>query len=226
MNHIVYILLISCLVINHSNAQETISIFRNSSTVKNDRYQNIEGSPYLFQEFIGLDIVSRDGQLHQNLFGNFNGHKGTIEVLHNGEIKTLADKWITIIKFYPNFNMNKGLIMIKGGHPKHEDQFTILLHRGEHLSFIKEFKIGLSEVRNRDVDKKILKKTFLPTEIYYILKGDKIHKVTLNKRSILKHVKSSEDLDAFILEQQIDFNIEDDIVKFFVYSEHLESPSY
>ena len=111
-----------------SIAQESISIINNSRTIKKDRYEHIEGSPYLFNEFISLDIVSRDGYLHQNLFGNYNGHKERLEILYNGDIISLEDEWITIIRFYPEFNLEDGLIMVKGGHPKRPNQFAILLH--------------------------------------------------------------------------------------------------
>lgn len=208
-----------------SIGQESISIINNSRPIKKDRYEHIDGSPYLFNEFISLDIVSRDGYLHQNLYGNYNGHKEKLEVIFNGEIISLASEWITIIRFYPDFNLENGLIMVKGGHPKHTDQFAILLHRGEHISFIKEFKISLSEVRNRDVDKKILKKTFLPTELYYILKKDKIQKVLLTKKSVLKHLNKSKSLDDYILENTIDFKKEKDIVKLLEFYEKLEGTS-
>ena len=54
------------------------------------------------------------------------------------------------------------------------------------------------------------------------MKKDKIYKVLLSEKSILKHLNRSKTLDDFILKNKIDFKNEKDIVKLLEFHEHSE----
>lgn len=208
------VVLLSFNIICFANAQDGKIIMTNSVEVDENRYKDFKGSPFLFPENVPLEMVARDGSLFKDLIGNYNGHEEVIEIIVDDKMISLDELWYSIIKFYPENDGDKEVIMIKGGHPKYPDKFVIQLYRGEKYTLLKEFDVRVSENKVQDVGKTVTFKKFMHIPIYFLIMEDEVERVKLNKKNLLNQLGKDKAKEQLIKKHKLHLKKEEDVIKF------------
>jgi hypothetical protein len=77
----------------HVFAQKDSLLVQNSKPVDKSRYDDVNGSPYYFSDWVKGDILRSDGQTVENVPLNYNGHTHEMDVLAGEEVFTLDRRW-------------------------------------------------------------------------------------------------------------------------------------
>lgn len=169
-------------------AQEEISLFIGSQEIKENRYSNILGSPFLFEDDVPMDIVSKHGIFYGNLLGNFNGYDQSIEIRKGEKRIVLNSDQFTIVKFNYTDSLSNEILLIKGAHPYYPKKFIIQLFRGKKYTLLMEYKYKIDQKKFSNPGKTLVLREFQFIPIYYLQKDNDFAKIKLNQHSILRKI--------------------------------------
>lgn len=209
------LLLAFLFLFTKSFTQVSDPLLINSQEIKANRYENIIGEPYLFEENVLMDIISRNGTLYKNLIGNYNGYEQVLEI-YNGErhIK-LHNNHYTAAKFYSSDSTLNHLILIKGAHPKFPDKNIIQLYRGSKYSLMMEYRFEVDQKKITNYGKSIVLKEFEFTPIYYLQNNNDWFRIKLSEKSIFRKIDDRKKGFDLLKAKQYNLSLESDVVKFF-----------
>lgn len=225
-----FLALASCLVLFVFNleGQRDLSkvIFTNSQDVDRDRYDEIKGTPYLFEHYVLATIVSSNIDVYENILVNYNGYTKGFEAYEDNKFIELDARWYLRVEIDPQQNPvlveifgEDKLIFQRGIHPKFENIFVQVLYAGLRTTFFKVFEADLTKQKIEIPGQTLNVERFVEDIGYYLVDEGGLEPVTLRKKSLLKAMGKgkAKTLENFAEENEIDFASEREVIKFIDY---------
>lgn len=193
-----------CISLTALGQSETIRGISNAYALEENRYEGIQGDPFLFAAPVEAIAVNKAKGLTDKYMINYNGHTGQIEFHLNGEIYELDQSYydeITVASFepgedYPEKYAPEGLKFVKGLDKSNPDKHQILLYANAEISFYKEFNVRYSERKINDPSRGIItKELFYPSFQYKTVRDGKVENLKLKKENILEVIDNKQVAD-------------------------------
>ncbi len=196
-------------------------ILTDSKKVKPNRYKDVKGSPFLFENWVLANIVSSNIDIYENLRVNYNGDTKSFEILRESDLLALDKRWCLRVEIYPDRNPglakdfgNDKLIFQKGIHPRLDEEFSHIIYAGNTLTLIRNFEISTT---NQKIEPPggttTVFKRFVSSFSYYLIKEGELISVKPRKNSMIKALGKNKAAENFIQSENIDFSSAKDLAK-------------
>ena len=196
-----------------SFAQEGDFLMENSNPVKDERYQDVKGVPYLFNDFVNGTITDLEGRSYDAML-NYNGHTQQIEVKRGDQFIILDEK------FYRQVDMDwngQTITFMRGVDRLRPNTFMQVLYKGAKVKLIKDFKVDISEQKVQNVGQTVYFKRFTTSTVYQMSQLAKLTRLQLNKKSLSKAL--GDKTMAYAKAQKINFKDDIELAKLVAYYE-------
>lgn len=220
------LLLLLCLS-QLSWAQADELIFVNGTNVNEERYPEVKGSPYLFDEWYPADLLTSSMDKIKAIPTRYNTHTGEFEVRQDDKYILLELSRFMRIKFSvdengdPVENDVDGLVFQAGFHPVFRGKFVNIVYSGREMILVRSLENRISEKTFQDVGKTVEVKRFLPIEEYFLLRSGELTPVKLNKKGLIKAIGHKKEIETFIKDNDLDLNAHRDLRKLLTFAETL-----
>lgn len=200
----------------------------NGVPVRSTPYSNIDGSPYLFEEWSKADISFKNGDVKEKISLKMNLYDNEIEVITDAGNRIYLDKkYVSSFKINrpeANIDRSKGdlqVLTFKNGFSGikgiDENAFVNVLAEGDSYTLIRKYKTGLVEPPNNSYSP-TAGKMFVAEQGIFIKnsKGE----ISSSKAKTNSIIKSLDDSDKALgkniaKEEKLDLSREDHLVRFF-----------
>lgn len=223
-NKIITLLLPCVLTVAYKQSyaqQPGVNFSANSEglTVNGDLYKDMNGSPYLFNDWVKGNIQLDDGTIYNNLNLKYDQVRELLIFLADDNTSkrfSAPVKAFTLTnaddKEWPRITFRNGFKAIDGGNEK--TYYEVLADGNTQLLKRTAKKI----VDERAPGSLIISKQISATTRYYVNKGDRIIKIKKDKKSILEALsdKSSE-LETYIKHNNLNLKEDADLIKLIEY---------
>jgi hypothetical protein len=213
-------------------AQGEDLVFVDRYEVQGDRYPDIKGNPYLFEEddWFKADLVTRELKTVPNILTRYNTYTGDIEVRREGDetYYKLLPKDFVRIEFSVDEDGEKAadpaerLIFQNGFHPRFNNRYVNLVYTGNSMVVFRDYRCIIRDEAARRVGQSIEVMQFRPRVDYYLLKNGNLTELSLRKKSLIKELGHAKELEAYLKKNKLDLDSSADLKKFFTYAESLE----
>lgn len=189
--------------------------------IREQKYQNVEGSPYLFEAWINGDLQLADGSVRKNIPIKYNTYQQQVEVVSDGQ--TIAVYPSSLKEFTINSldeNGNKVSYKFRNGFkvpPYKKDDFFQVLYDGE-MKLLGRVKTQLVEpITSSSYGATNKASTFESGKEYFVLKKNgEAEKIRLRKKDIRNLFPEKKDLiKKIIREEDIDLDTEEGVTILF-----------
>lgn len=195
----------------------------NSVKIDSLRYQEVEGTPFLYDSWRLAKLTNRDGTVY-NVRLNFNGYEQKFEVDHSSYTATLNEDQFEKIEVLIEKGDSTQEWFIRGVHFEIALKLSNVIYRSDKILLIREFKVRLAEFTNEIYGDPEVHKKFVPARYYAILYKSKLYQITLNKKRLGKVFNDRELIDATIKQHKLKLSNEDDLIKLMaLLNDHLDS---
>ena len=168
-----------------SVAQKTI-MFNNSQEVDPKRYEDIKGSPMLFEDYVVGTVIDIDGQELKDLMVNFNSFTETIEVKVDDTKYVILNPntHVKVIIKDPKAKEQLGLEFLdaieikKVLHPKMKDKYALSVFEGKGYQLLKYFTASVITNKKEIPGETVKIQRFNPKGIMVLF--DHGHKIEFN----------------------------------------------
>ena len=223
-------LLILLLSILSATFTQTELQLVNSKKIDPNRYEGIEDDPYLFKNWLIGNVTTNDGEVIEEVFINYNGYSEEFEIKNGDRFIELENKYYMQIEMsrkkngekFPK-NAGEEIVFQRNLHGKFKEKFVRLMYRGKQVSVIEGYRVTVTEKTFQDVGKTVVKKRFIGTRSYYLLKDGELQSFNMKRSSVIKTFGLKKELDQFMRKQKINLDKDEDIAKVFAYYEELLS---
>ena len=196
------------------------------NVLREQKYKNIEGSPYLFTSYKSTRVFDRRGNV-DNVFAKYDVYKEELEVYNDGNPIILDPKLYGAFMFdFIDEETNKRVqFLFKNGYKidkyKVVDYFQVLKDEGK-IKFLK--KINITSVDedqatysgNNDVATR-----FVRTEKYFVLNGDKVNSFKkLSKSNLFKIFGENDEDVLFLKKNRSKLKTEQEVIVYLNYKEN------
>lgn len=202
-----------------ANAQKGTVLYSDEGQVRHvdhSDYDNIKGSPYLFEEWYEAKVIGMDGQYTEYLKMNFNGLTHQLELLEDNKTKVLVEN--SYLKAIINDGTNEFTFMA-GIHPELGRNKICILYDGNEIKLIKDFTVRIEESVMQTPGAPTVFEKFSSTVTHYLMKRGNLIRVKLRKKSILGALADNPSIDQYAKKEKIDFGSESDLRKLLEYYE-------
>lgn len=196
----------------------TTNLISGSGTWVNGKIEDksILGSPYLFNNWIGVfNVSTKDGGSNKLFNLNYNLKTKTIESIISKDSIYQYD--MSNIDFV-NINNEKYDVFLSSKNDELNGLYKVLFEN-EKIKLYKEFKIYVLESTiNPLTQEKISKDEYVQLFNYYFIKSDKFSNLKLNKSSVLNYLDDKRDLiKKYVNSNNLSYSNEIDVVKILNY---------
>lgn len=176
---------------------------------------NVEGSPYLTQDYVEGFVRLKNGQLYKPIRLRFDAMSNELQFLQGKFELALLDVDSAAYETVSD-NGTKSLTMFKTGYPAVEDHtqtsFYQVLASGARMHLLKYYTCRLEqEKRMGEPDKKVFRKE--SSYFIYLPVTGQIKKVKLNKKEVLEAAGSISNAGKIAEELKINFKKEAEVTK-------------
>ena len=162
--------------------------------MENDRYGDIKGSYYLFDDWVTADIYDKKGEHMQNILVNYYGHEGVLEA-YDGKSKYLVldpmdyprilitddpKKRPKDLRFVETLTLNRSALSGSNS------DYHITLYLDEGRQLLLDYSVTIATVTERPPGKIIEKKKFNKRFVPALIIGDKIQSFSNKKKEVKK----------------------------------------
>ena len=207
-----------CLFFTHLNAQREEVILLNIQEIDEDRYENIRGFPFIWEDWQAGIVINNKGESVEAEKINFNAHTQTFEVKKGTRFIELAteDQQEVIIT-----SPEGPLTFKKEIHPDLPLEFNQLLYKGASLQLVKSTEKEISTKVFQNVGKKVTVEQFVKRETFYLIEKGELRRLKISKKALLKELEQSKKLDSYIKKNKLKIKNDEDLVKLFAYYESI-----
>ncbi len=200
-----FFFLILCFGI--AGSQENDNEFTATKKVNPFRYENIKGSPYIFEDWQKGTIYDNNLRIYPNVMLNYNGESQEIEVKTDDSFIVLeSSKYlrVDIPQGEPDAmgNVDK-IILQRGLHPREPDSFVRMVYSGRRAFLFVDFRCPLEKKAVRDAGQKIDFRKFDPKQTYFLKLNEKVSALKQNNSNVIKLLGHKSELESFISENNI-----------------------
>lgn len=179
----------------------------------NNRYKEVEGSPYFFEEFIELNITDSKGTVMQLEAGNFNAHTGNIEIQKNGKLIEVDERYVLEAVFKKEREIFRFIPGKRVGRPV---AFVRLYFEGRNYLLYDLIFARITEKTFQNVGKTIHIERFQNREELYLCRLNKCDEIKLKKKDI-ENLIGSEEFESYIKKHNIKFKEIDELISLLAY---------
>lgn len=184
-----------------------------NEVIREKKYEEIDGSPYLFKSWLTGTLIDKEGKVLPDLLMKYDSYKEKLEVNQDGkviEVTTSFYQAFTINEINNNSNeVNKHKFVIETAFPGLKNpSFLELLSDGNYQLLKKHTTYFLQENVN-SYGSTVVVKRFQAKNSYYIRDASGIKEVKLSKASILENFPNQ---TAYLKANKIKKEI--DLIKF------------
>lgn len=184
----------------------------NGRVVTEMTYTDVEGSPYLVEEFHkGILTMAKGNQVHDGIPMRYDAYKDELEYEKDGKHYLLGTEIISfsiptgdaLYEFQRGFPAVGDLTENSFYHVLHDGNTKLLKHYGKRMREEKAYNSATATKR------------FDGTEQLFVLKGGRMHPIKKNdKKELLSLLSDEKNLMNYIIkEEQLNFKSEGDMVK-------------
>lgn len=178
-----------------SFAQKKI-IFTNSEPVDNKRYDDVKGSPMIFDGWVPGEIIDDEGVVYDNLFLNYNGYTEAFEVVSGKDQyiilnpATYTEVIITDLEARKSLGLEflDSLVFKKSLHPKMKDLYVLTIFEGKGYQFKKYFVSNIVTRKKNIPGETVEFKRFNPKDLMILLDHGIKYEFTMKKSSMKKNL--------------------------------------
>ncbi|MEM9984013.1 MAG: hypothetical protein AAF804_02865 [Bacteroidota bacterium] len=187
-------------------AQEVNEIsFSNVQDFEENRYDGVQGNPYLFEDWAKATLVDGEGLTYPDLLANYNGYEQELE------IKTEGGYMVLDHVFYPSLILEaegETYSLVWGKRLGLKPNWVISLYQGDTWSLAAVFRTVMSEHTIQNVGETIEVKRFKSLKEYYLIQAGQAQAIKMNKRKILTLLGQEKEINSFLKEKQLKLNSE------------------
>jgi len=208
MHQAVLTLLLQAVLI--SAWSQTMISFQNAQPYDDNRYADVSGQAYFFEDFTPGSIIDSKGVQYDPVAMNYNGYTHAFEVRQGDRFISLDPAFYQSVLFPVNAGKDT-ITFVKGVHPAFRNTFVQEVYRSEQLILVKQFIVGLTE-NQKNIPGGILEvKRFSPRNEWYLVKTSSKTRLKLdnNKRQLLKVLGQEKALGSY-LKQHKEINLNTD----------------
>ena len=181
-------------------------ILSNPVPIDSFRYQEVEGSPYLFKEWPEGEILKNNGVTYRNVVLNINGYSGSVEIRKDGEYIDLDEtRYLRIA--VPQTDGDSAFFY-RGLIPQEPLRFAQLLYNGQRYRLFRDFVVSMSEVKNDLVGNIVIYRKFVPKFLYYLMHDGQLTPVRLKKKYLLNLIGRQEEMEALLRREKLNIETE------------------
>lgn len=197
-------------------SQRNDLLFTNGQLIEADRYENIEHSPYLFNEWVHGDIKPRSDKeaAIEKVLLNYNGYTKRFEARkdkHFIELDESAYSTITI--------PSKAMVFKTEIHPKLPNRFMRIVYEGKSFTVVQDFVISLQKREKKVYAKVNIISEFIKRPTYYIIKNNQATILKPKKKAILELLDNNKQVATYIKKEGLKMKREQDLVQVLRYYE-------
>ncbi|MEM1120747.1 MAG: hypothetical protein AAGJ18_09880 [Bacteroidota bacterium] len=209
-------------------AQKGDVLLTNSATFEVDQYKDIDGSPYLFEEWQLGKVISKekDKDVEMEYLLNFNGYTKSFEVRKDQQFITLDEQYYSEIRVAdPSGDATKTKVFKTNAHPIYKNRFMQVVFEGTDFVVLHDFQQRLNEreVQAYAGNKKM--QEFTDNSTYHVIRDNKAKAFKTKKKSLLGAFKDQEGaLKNYIKKNKLKIDDEKELIAFLRFYEGLNHP--
>lgn len=219
------LLVLSLMLISASAiAQSTSPLFTDSrgTLIKKDRYADVSGSPYLFEEWSNGSVKTKSGKVYNDLQLKYNILTQMLMFKNEeGESFSFVDP---LQEFQITQKQGDAPKVFVSGLPKTDeitDNSFLQKIAGGKISLFKRYHVDLNQSSGGYGAQKG-EKSFITSFTYYILRDNVLKKISLSKKTLTSILPGIEtEIYNFIREKKIDLKKDNDLKKLFDFANNL-----
>ena len=195
-----------------AQGKEYIS-FLNSVKFDPNRYEDIKGSPYYFEDWKTGKVISYMDTMKTDLLFNFNGYTKYIEVRKNDQVIVLDNRIYQEV-FMDNEEEPEYPYHFSTNGPREiSESFHLVIHKGKNFAVYQTYISEVAESTIQDVGKTVQLKSFGDKEIYYLYQSNKLSILKLKKKWLVKQF--GKEVEKIMKENKTDLGNYADLVLLF-----------
>ncbi len=206
-----------------SQQSEAAYLLEASRPVSDDRYDDVRGTPYRYDEFLPGTIYDTALNAYELDSLNLNGFTSQFEYFVDGELRELA-----------NQNFLRAEIINPDGSThvygwninfKFQNKYAELLFRGEYITGTMVYDVSNDEKVVQDVGKTVRLQRFNAKRHFYAMVDGELVALSSSSKRLADELGFKKDITTFIKDNQLKPGDHDDLIKILTYAEELHASS-
>lgn len=196
------------LLITISNilwAQGVATVVKASHPLNPARYDEIKGSPYLYDTWYKAKIVGSDGKIYEDMAVNFNGLTHQLELKKDGRVSQLNNASYLKVIIHTDSGEEA---FFRGIHPAFGANLVCILFDGEHIKLLKMFTVRKQATEVQTPMNPTVFEKFVPNAEYYLMIDGDLTQIKLKKKKIIEALGHKSAIEAYVKENKIDLSQE------------------
>ncbi len=179
-----------------------------------NRYDDIKGSPYLYDEWKYASLFNRDSTLIKYVLLNYNGYEKQFEIKYGRITATFDDRLFDRITVYVEDTLSEKVEwFVRGLHFDIAPQMVNVIYDGQVYKLIRDFKVRLVKLTDDFPGTTLERYRFAKDYYYTLLYQDKLYMMRLTRNRFIKVTGKRELINKIIVENQLDITKEPDVVR-------------
>ena len=180
-----------------------------------DEYGEIDGSPYLYEDWQKAEIISAGGKVYIEAKVNFNAYTQKVEYYKGTEIEEMIEGSYLKVSFLTSEGRQE---LIRGMHPEFGMDLICILFDGQTVDLAKKIVVT---VDNYNTPEERVSK-FVSNIDYYLIKNGRLNNISLKKKKILNVLKdNSAALEEYIDENDLKLKKASEVIQLLEYYESI-----
>lgn len=198
-------------------AQENNDVlFTYARDIEANRYEDIKGSPYLFDGEQPADLHLTDGDVYRNVVINYNAYSGNWEAKKGDRFVELLETDFLKIEVR---TVDDTLLFLRNLHPRFQRRFVQVLFRGRDALLVKDFETTVATVTMQDVGATRETKRFNNKENLILLRRGQDHLLTGNANKTVQALGGEKELLKYVKSEKLKLRGEADLIRLLNYYE-------
>ncbi len=199
--------------------------FSNALPIEENRYPEIKGSPYYYEDWVAANIQLKDGSVVEKILMNFNAYENALELKKDDKYIEFDVRKIAkmVVQNAPQSKNQKGWMdtqsFVYSPHEKLSNQLVQLLYEGSTYRLFKKIDCTIAKHEKNVPGETVTIQRFNLKETYYLEQDGKLNAFFLNKKGLKNNFKTDEDIFKWAKSSKINLYTDSGIVSLL---EHLD----
>ena len=182
--------------------------------VRAEEYASIDGSPYLYDEWLKAEVIAANGKVFTDEKVNYNAYTQELEHYEANEVKEMITGSYLKVSFLTDDGRQ---VFMRGLHPELGMDLVCVLYDGKSVDFAKKVIVIVQDYDNPNTGRK-----FIPSTEYFIIKEGRLSWINLKKKKILSVFEDHyAELEKYLEDNNLKLRSEAEVIKFLDYYESL-----
>lgn len=195
--------------------------FVNALTIDPNVYDDIAGTPYLFDNWRTGKIISYLDTVVVDLDINYNGYTKSFEIRKGNKFILLDEEYYQEVLIDNPDNPEYPFHFTKYAPGDLSGQWTLVYDEGEKYSLYRTFIAGLTEDEIQDVGKTIKMRTFQNKRVYYLYSNGELTSLRIKKKNM--RAVFGKNFDVIVKKNKFKLDRHADMVQFMRQVNELEN---